>query len=121
MNLKESDALGDIVILPMPTMRRRTIRLDADAFARQTMRNCVNWHALNRTTQLGLRAALSEIFPSTRHQRPLEPPRPQRSEQGPKAGNNAGALPTGTPPPLAKPISARGLAIAVGALFGRID
>jgi PAS domain S-box-containing protein len=37
------------------------------------------------------------------------------------SGYNTGALPTGTPPPLAKPFSARDLTIAVGALFGRID
>ena len=37
------------------------------------------------------------------------------------SGYNTAALPTGTPRPLAKPFSARDLAIAVGALFGRID
>jgi PAS domain S-box-containing protein len=37
------------------------------------------------------------------------------------SGYNAGTLPTDTPPPLAKPFSARDLAAAVGSLFGRID
>jgi PAS domain S-box-containing protein len=37
------------------------------------------------------------------------------------SGYEAGALPAGAPPPLAKPFSARDLAVAVGALFGRID
>jgi CheY-like chemotaxis protein len=35
------------------------------------------------------------------------------------SGYEAGALPAGAPPPLAKPFSARELADAVGALFGR--
>jgi PAS domain S-box-containing protein len=37
------------------------------------------------------------------------------------SGYEAGALPAGAPPPLAKPFTARDLAAAVGALFGRTD
>jgi hypothetical protein len=37
VNFEESDALVGIVVLQMPTTRGRIIRLDADAFARQTI------------------------------------------------------------------------------------
>ena len=43
---------------------------------------------------------------------------PMKSPEG-MSSYEAGALPAGAPAPLAKPFSARELADAVGALFGR--